>query len=236
MKTKKTAELQDFYRIIPKHLLRKQHNPHYDKHFISLPFFGGIFGSSGAGKTQTLMNLIKQMNGTFQKLVICCKSADEPLYKYLRHKIPDPEMLEFYEDGEVPDIAKMEDDGETQTLIVFDDLMTLSAKEQKPIVEFFIRGRKKGFSMVYLSQCYYRTPKVIRTQMNHIFLKRLTTKKDLKMVLSEYGLLGDMDKIITIYKDITAESKVPFLLIRTDENEDKRFSKNFTEFIQIEED
>lgn len=231
--TKKT-ELVDFYKVVPKHLLRKQYNPHYDKHGITLPFFGGVFGSTGAGKTSTLMNIIKIMSGTFQRLIICCKSADEPLYQYLKHKIPE-DMLEFHENGEVPDISQYEDDHETQTLIVFDDLMTLSAKEHKPVVEFFIRGRKKGFSMIYLSQCYYRTPKVIRTQMNHLFLKRLTTAKDLKMVLSEYGLLGEKDQVIKIYKDITSGSKIPFLLIRTDANEDRRFSKNFDEYIKLEQ-
>jgi hypothetical protein len=233
-KKQQEDELVDFYKTLPKGMVRQYHNPHYDKHKLQVPFYAGIFGGTGAGKTQTLLNIIKKMSGTFEKIILCVKNADEPLYKWLKSKIP-PQQLEVYENGVVPDVDKYKDFN-GQMLVIFDDLV--GVKKQDPIVEWYIRGRKiaGGCSMIYLSQSFYKTPKMVRIQMNHIFLKRLTSTRDLNLVMGEYGLLGNKKEIIKMYKDITSESKVPFLLIRTDAEPDERFSKNFLGFIKIHED
>jgi hypothetical protein len=225
-------ELVDFYRHIPKTYLTKQHNPHYEKHKISVPFFALIVGSTGSGKTQTLLNILKKMNGTFEKIVLCVKCAQEPLYQWLINKL-DPEQLKVYENGIVPPVNDFQ--GSTgNTLLVFDDLVNM--KHQGPIEEFYIRGRKMNCSMIYLTQSFYKVPKVIRIQCNHIFLKRLTTLRDLNMVISEYGLTGMKKEIIKAYKDITGESKVPFFLIRTDGEPTERFSKNFLSFLKLKDE
>lgn len=226
-------ELIDFYKQVPKELLKQYHNPNYDKHKITVPFYGILVGSTGAGKTQTLMNILRKMNGTFEKLILCVKSIDEPLYKHLLLKVPTG-LVEVYENGIVPDVDQYRDFG-GQMMIVFDDLVTL--KNQQPIIEWYIRGRKTagGCSMIYLTQSFFRTPKVIRIQCNHIFLKRLTTLRDLNLVISDYGLTGIKQQIIKQYKTITNESKIPFFCIRTDSDPEERFSKNFTQFIKIDD-
>lgn len=228
-KEAKEDELVDFYKHIPKSYLTKTHNPNYEKHKITVPFFALIVGSTGSGKTQTLMNILKKMNGTFEKIILCCKSSQEPLYQWLINKLP-PEQLSVFENGEIPPIEKCP--GECNKLIVFDDLVSM--KNQQPIEDYFIRGRKFGFSMIYISQSFYKITKLVRIQANHIFLKRLTTLRDLNMVISEYGLTGLKKQILKAYKEITGESKVPFLLIRTDTPEQK-FSKNFTSFLKLED-
>lgn len=224
-------ELVDFYKVIDKKLIRQYHNPHYEQHKITVPFYGLICGGTGSGKTQTLLNIIKKMNNTFEKIILCVKSADEPLYKHLVMKIPSAQ-LEVYEDGIVPDVNKYKDEKQ-QMLVVFDDLVNM--KNQTPIIEWYIRGRKiaGGCSMLYLTQSFFKVPKTIRIQCNHIFLKRLTTLRDLNLVISDYGLTGMKKEIIKQYKNITNESKVPFLLIRTDGEPSERFSKNFTSFLHI---
>lgn len=235
MPTKKDDkdELIDFYKTLPKGMLKQYHNPHYDKHKITVPYYGILVGSTGSGKTQTLLNILKQMNGTFEKIILCLKSADEPLYQYLKSKIP-PQQLEIYEHGVIPDVDKYKEFS-GQMMIIFDDLVTL--KNQQPIIEWYIRGRKiaGGCSMIYLTQSFYKTPKIIRIQCNHIFLKRLTTLRDLNLVISEYGLTGMKNDIIKEYKKITNESKIPFMMIRTDGDPQERFSKNFKNFIAIDD-
>lgn len=227
-------DLIDFYKALPKGMLKSYHNPNYKEHHMTIPFYAGIFGGTGSGKTQTLMNVLKKMNGTFEKIILCLKSADEPLYKWLKSKIPPPH-LEVYENGAVPDVDKYKEYN-GQLLIVFDDLVNM--RNQKPIEEWYMRGRKiaGGCSMIYLSQSFYKTPKFIRIQLNHIFLKRLTSTRDLNMVISEYGLLGNKKDIVRIYKEITSESKIPFLLIRTDAEPEERFSKNFLQFHKVSDD
>jgi len=227
-------ELVDFYKKMPSSMTKKYHNPCYKDHQIDLPFLAGIFGGTGAGKTQTVMNLIKRMNGTFSKIILCVRKADEPLYNYLQSKIKDKDPIEIYEDGEVPNVDDYAGfDG--QILIIFDDL--INKKDQKPIQEFFIRGRKTGggISSIYCSQSYYKTPKDIRLQMNHIFIKRLNSTRDLHRVLAEHNLGVDKKLLEQIYNHCTANNKQDFLLLRMDRPPNERFSKNFLEKIQINE-
>ena len=230
----KEDELIDFYKQIDKSLLKQYRNPNYDKHKITVPFYGIIAGGTGSGKTQTLMNIIRKFNGTFEKMILCLKSSDEPLYKHLIQKIP-TSNLDVYENGIIPAVDKYKDfDG--GILVVFDDLVNM--KNQEPIIEWYIRGRKVagGCSMLYLTQSWFKTPKTIRIQCNHIFLKRLTTLRDLNLVISDYGLQGIKKQILKEYKMITNESKVPFMLIRTDVEPEERFSKNFTGFLNIKDE
>jgi len=72
---------------MPKKFLLHSHNPNIKEHKLNLPFRMLIIGGSGAGKTQTLMNLIRIMNGTFNNIHIITKNKDEPLYNYLESKV-----------------------------------------------------------------------------------------------------------------------------------------------------
>ena len=111
------TELVDWYKKIPKKYLLKQHNPHYDKHRIKLPFRMIIAGNSGSGKTQTLLNLLYNMPDTFENIYITTKNKDEPLYNYLEDKLKN-KGLKITEGLEnLPDLDSM--DKEQNTLIVF---------------------------------------------------------------------------------------------------------------------
>jgi hypothetical protein len=233
-KSEKKLNIVNFYTELPKGMAPTYHNPNYDKVKIKHPFYAGIYGGTGSMKTNTLLNLLKQMNGTWEKIILCVKSAEEPLYKWLKAKIP-PTQLEIYENGVVPDVDKYIKCPE-QMLIVFDDLVNM--KNQKPIEEWFLRGRKceKGCSMIYLSQSYFQTKKFIRIQQNLIFLKRLTSSRDLNLVISDFGLMGQKKDIIKAYKDTVNESKENFFLICIEAEPGERFRKNFDEMLPIKED
>lgn len=232
----KKENVVNFYKELPKGMIPTYHNPQYEKVKIKHPFYAGIYGGTGSMKTNTLMNLLKRMNGTFEKIILCVKSADEPLYKFLKAKVP-PGQLEIYENGVVPDVEKYkEQDG--QFIIIFDDLVA-DRKAQGAIEQWFLRGRKAGrlgCSMIYLSQSYFRTNKFIRIQQNLVFLKRLTSSRDLNLVISDFGLMGAKKDIVKAYKEVVDESKENFFLIRVEGEPGERFSKNFTDFITIKED
>lgn len=236
MPTKKDSkdEILNFYKELPKGMTPSYHNPQYEKVKIKHPFYAGVYGGTGSMKTNTLFNILKKMNGTWEKIILCVKSVEEPLYRWLKSKIP-PEQLEIYEHGIIPDVDKYKDT-DLQMLIIFDDLIN-DKKSQPAIEQWFLRGRKaghKGCSMIYLSQSYFRTSKFIRIQQNLIFLKRLTSSRDLNLVISDFGLLGQKKDIVQHYKNVVNESKENFFLIRVDpENPSHKFSKNFLEFIPI---
>jgi hypothetical protein len=206
---------KNFYELIPKR--KPVHNPGYEKHGLELPFYGLIIGGSGSGKTNVLLQFIELSSKTFTRIVICVKNSDEPLYNLLREKCPE---VEFYENGQIPDIALFENDG-TNKLIVFDDLVL--EKDQSDISEYYIRGRKLQLTCIYLSQSYYKIPKIIRINARYIILKKLSSNKDLKLILSEYNLNYNMEEILQLY-DIATKDFTDFLLIDTQKN---IFRKNF---------
>jgi type IV secretory pathway VirB4 component len=69
-KSKAEAVILDWYKEMPKKYLLKSHNPNYEIHGIKLPFRMLIIGGSGAGKTQTLMNILHNFGDTFQNLFV----------------------------------------------------------------------------------------------------------------------------------------------------------------------
>jgi hypothetical protein len=220
------ASLDNYYKKLPKHLIKKYHNPAKSKHGLNVPFRMLIVGGSSSGKTNVLMNLIFMSSGTFQRIVICCKSKDEPLYKYLDEKAEG--AVEFFENGEVPEISSFAEF--QQSFIVFDDLVL--EKDQKAISEYFIRGRKLGISMAYLTQSYFKCPKIIRINCSYILIKKLSSRKDLNLILSDFALGVDPKELGVLYKKATADP-LSFLLIDIEADEDKKFKSGFLKVLPI---
>ena len=54
---------------------------------------------------------------------------------------------------------------DNQKLIIFDDYVC--EKNQRQIVDYFIQGRHKNCSVIYLSQSFYKTPRDIRLNCSH---------------------------------------------------------------------
>ena len=218
-----------------KQFLTEYENPHFDSHQIKIPFRMGIISASGGGKTQFLLNLIAKMQSTFGHIYVCYR-ASEPLYEFLAKSIGDKNITFFTQLGKFPQVNEMPKD--KQILCVFDDVVNYSDREQGIIKEYYIRGRKfgKGISMCYLSQSFFRIPKIIRLQCNYLILLKLGSKRDLALILSDYGLGVDKEELMSIYKHAT-QIPFDFLKISTDERQDsKRFSHNWTEWYDIGSD
>jgi energy-coupling factor transporter ATP-binding protein EcfA2 len=222
-------EIKSWYNIVPDSMKQEYHNPSYNNCFIKHVFRCLIIGASGAGKTQLVVELIHRMENTFGNIVIVCKNKEEPLYKFLASKIK-PEQFQIFEGiDEIPDLDSYFDK-QLQNLVIFDDLVL--EKDQSMIEQYFIRGRKigKGISLCYLTQSYFATPKVIRLNCNYIFIKKLSSTRDLSMILNDFSLGIERDLLMKIYKFCTAE-KNDFLLCDLDAPMESRFRRNFLEQI-----
>lgn len=210
----------NYYEKIPKELRKHVHNPKFNQHGIVMPCRIAVIGGSGSGKTNWLMNFLKITSGTYEKIIVCLKSQHEPLYQYLIKKLPNSATL--YENSVCP-MSELENF--SSSLIVFDDLVA-SKSLQAQITDYFIRGRKFGISCMYISQSYYGIPKIIRLQCQYIVLKKLSSDRDLKLLLSEYGFNVDFKKLMSIYQDAT-KSKNNFLMIDLEADNDQKFRKNW---------
>jgi hypothetical protein len=210
---------------------KKYVNPNFERHQIKVPFRMLIVGASGSGKTCNAIEVLKRMKDTFDFVFLICKCADEPLYQYLKERLK--AQLIVYEIGSgvaIPDpseIAKgfKKDD---QLLVIYDDLV--AEKNQKAIEEMFLRGRKLagGISMMYLTQSFFRVPKLIRLNSNYVLIKKLSNNRDLNLILSEYNLGLKKEGLLDIYKKAT-DDQLDFLMIRIDEPGDSplKFTRNF---------
>ena len=227
----KKAELVDWYKKIPERFLLKSHNPHYDIHHIKLPFRMIICGSSGSGKTQTLLSLIYNMPDTFENIFICLKLKDEPLYLYIDEKLGKKglKILEYDKDGLV-DLDKL--NKEQQTLIVMDDL--IGVKNQRPMEEFFLRARKKNCSLIYISQSYYAIPKMIRNNMTYLIIKQISSMKNLTMISREFDVDLTKETLVKMYNDATKD-KQNFLLMDLESAPSERFRKGFNEIYELDD-
>jgi ABC-type dipeptide/oligopeptide/nickel transport system ATPase component len=223
-------QLINWYEKIPKRFLTKSHNPHYDKHKIKIPFRLLITGASGSGKTSTLLSLINIMPNTWEKIVIITKNKDEPLYNWLEDKLGKDglKIQEINKEG-MPDLDKF--DKTQNNLVVMDDLV--GEKNQKPMEDFFLRARKKGCSLVYITQSYYQVPKMIRNNLTYLIIKQISSMKNLVMISREYDLGLDKQDLINMYEDAT-ENKAGFLMIDLEANPKEKFRKNFDEIYEIE--
>ena len=125
-----------------------------------------VCGPSGSGKTNTLMHMIYNLL-YFDKIYVK-KTLEQSKYKNLMdmfQPISDEARYDVIEasNNQILPVSELTDDG--QKLVIFDDFVC--DENQKPLVDYFIRGRHKNCSVIYLSQSYYKTPKDIRLNCSH---------------------------------------------------------------------
>ena len=141
----------------------KEHNekwPYIPDH----PYRILIIGGSGSGKTNALLNLIKEQDD-IDKIYLYAKDLSEPKYEFLIKKHEDV-GIKYYNDpnafiecsNRMDDVYQNIDDynpsRKRKILIVFDDMITdiMSNKKFQVIIkELFIRCRKVNISLVFIT-------------------------------------------------------------------------------------
>ena len=167
---------RNYYSQIPKRLIEKKHSyKNYNKVMIEVPCFGLIIGCTAAGKTNTLLFLIEQI-GAWNKIFLFTKQPSEPLYQYFidcinkvenKHKL---KVLTVLNDiNEMPSIDCI--DKSDSNLFIFDDMVCEEKKLLEKVGQLFIRGRKMNCSAFFISQSYFKTPNLIRSQCNLLIFK-----------------------------------------------------------------
>jgi hypothetical protein len=219
----------NFYEVMPKEFLSEAENPNFHLHNLKLPFRMAIVAPSGSGKTNFLLNLIHLFShgrGTFPDITVVTRNKDEPLYNFLASKSDQIQIKEGMEN--LPILDKFDKD--FNHLVVLDDLVL--AKDQSRIENYFIRARKLNVSVIYISQSYYRIPKIIRQNLSYLVLLKLSGERELKMILSESGVGLDREQLLSLYNYATAE-KFSSLVIDFEAPVEKRFRKNWLEYLTV---
>ena len=70
-------------------------------------------------------------------------------------------------------------------LIVFDDMIADMINNQKfnpVVIELFIKGRKLGISILFITQLYFKVPEDVRLNSTHFFIMKITNKRGLQQI------------------------------------------------------
>ena len=219
--------ITNLYEKMPKEFLDKVDNPNFNLHKLKIPMRMCIVAPSGSGKTNFLCNLISVFSsgkGTFQSITIITRNKDEPLYRWITSKCDSIIVREGIEN--TPPLDKFDKD--FNHLVCFDDLVL--AKDLSKVENYYIRARKLGVSCIFLSQSFFKIPKIIRNNSSYIVLLKLSGNREVNTILSEFGLGVTKDQLLEIYKYATSEKMSP-LLIDMESEPPNRFRKGLTEVI-----
>ena len=128
-----------------------------------------ICGPSGSGKTDTLLNMLYRLL-VFDKIYLYTKNLHQDKYQYMLddfEKRVDPVAgYNVIEAGN--DVIPLEMlPTDNQKIVIFDDLVCESS-QRDDIINYFMTGRPRNCSAIYLSQSYFKTPKNIRDNCTHL--------------------------------------------------------------------
>jgi hypothetical protein len=221
----------NFYEIIPKKFLKEYPNPNYNIHNIKTPFRMCVVAPSGSGKTNFLLNLIRDFCtgiGTFDDITIITRNKDEPLYNYLSELDEQIRVVEGL--SETPDLDKF--DKNSQHLVIWDDLVL--SKDLTKVENYYLRARKMGCSCIFLSQIFYKIPHFIRQNCSYLVILKLGGKRNVSLLLSEFSYGLSKDQILKMYDYATSDKLLPLIISVEEPDLNKKFRKGMTEYLNPE--
>ena len=117
-----------------------------------------------------------------------------------------------------------------KVLIVFDDMIAdmINNKILNPVVaELFIRGRKLGVSIVFITQSKFKVSKDVRLNSTQFFIMKIPNKRELQKIALNHSSDIDFKGFLKTYKKCTAE---PYSFLVNDttlpSDDPSRFRKN----------
>ena len=177
-----------------------------------------ICGGSGSGKTNLLYHMLMKPLVYYDQIHLYAKNLEQEKYQNMIKKFNEIRKTVGYDvlvcnNNEIVPVENMEN--EAQKIVIFDDFVC--EKNQKPLIDYFIRGRHKNCSVIYLSQSFYGTPKDIRLNCSHFCVYEFPSSNERNLISRELGV-GKEDYI--------RATKKPFSFLYVDKPK-KQIKRNF---------
>lgn len=122
-------------------------------------------------------------------------------------------------------------DKKQQNVVIFDDVITESMAKLKKIQDYWVFGRKYNITPIFLSQSYFRIPKLIRDNTDVLALRGVLGLRDLNLILSEMAADKKKEELLAMYNKCNATSTITdFFLIDRSVGQDPayRFRHNWS--------
>ena len=178
-----------------------------------------ICGSSGTGKTSLLYHMLIEPLLYYDEIHLYAKNLEQEKYQNLMNKMNEISKEMGYDIMTVSNdkIIPINDLGyeDNQKIIIFDDYVC--EKNQNKIVDYFIQGRHKNCSVIYLSQDFYKTPKPLRMNCYHFYIYDFPSSGERKRISSELGVEAEKSK------KATKKTIFFFICLQTKEKSEKKF-------------
>jgi hypothetical protein len=204
----------------------KDHHIHHNSMILCV-------GPTGSGKTNSLMDYISRSNGEFYKIIInSFNTTDEPLYNHLKEK---SDRIEFYDNiEEMPDLAEFEDDKDKPKLLVIDDFINLTKKEQKKIFNYIISGRKFGFSVWLMAQSYINIDKLITRNINYFLLYKINDNVSIDRIIRNHNIDNVDPELFKKAYQLSTREPLSFMIIDLKSKDKKdRHRHGFLNFLKL---
>ena len=198
-----------------------------------------MIGGSGSGKTNALLNLIKEKDD-IDKIYLYAKDLSEPKYQFLIERCENAGIKHLNDLNAFIECSNTMDDvyenindynltRKRKILIVFDNMIAdmSNKKFQADVKELFIRCRKLNISLVFILQSYFPVPKEVRLNSTHYLIMKINNKRELQNTTINHSVDIDYKDFMNIYRKYTKES-FSFLTIDTTlpANDHLRFREN----------
>jgi hypothetical protein len=173
-----------------------KHSPLFPKNIFCV-----IAGSTGSGKTNLMLNLLKKEKIlNYSNIYIYSSTLHQPAYAYLKEYYENLENFIKYKTNQIIQIAHFFDadeeilnpselDKNKSHIMIFDDVML---KDQTIIKDYFCRGRHNNVSVFYLCQSLHKIAKHCIRENANTFILFKQDDKTLKY-FHETHISGDMD-------------------------------------------
>lgn len=151
------------------------------------------------GKSTLMMQLVRNKNKVpkdkdgkkvkdkrpVDVLVLCVKEPDEDITKEIQ-RIFKKRCIVVESVFDVPDINSFNKN--FHNVIIFDDICNESDKAVKRMQEYFTRGRKRGISVLLLTQSTFGIPPRFKTNSNRQWLRPTSDEDENKRVARKYNM------------------------------------------------
>ena len=120
------------------------------------------------------------------------KNLEQEKYRHMIETMNDISSQVGYDimhcnNDDIKPVNSLESDA--QKIVIFDDF--ICDKNQKPLIDYFIQGRHKNCSVIYLSQSFYKTPKDIRLNCSHYVIYDFPSSNERNMISRELNVTKD---------------------------------------------
>ena len=135
-----------------------------------------ICGNSGSGKTNLLYHMLMKPLLYYDEIYLYARNLEQDKYKRLMQKMMKMSHELGYEilnvsNDEITPVTEMGYE-DNQKLVIFDDYVC--DKNQRHIIDYFIQGRHKNCSVIYLSQSNLQNSKRYPTELFPLLFIRIS--------------------------------------------------------------